>query len=97
MATKTTIWRPNVRVTLDEYGEVEDTESGGEEMTKQGMKRKRAPPTKGPCEHGVKYRSQCKVCGLSAREEALSVQGVRWCVNLRARSCTLLLQGVRWV
>ena len=26
-------------------------------------KRKRAPPTKGPCEHGVKYRSQCKVCG----------------------------------
>ena len=26
-------------------------------------KRKRAPPTKGPCEHGVKYRSHCKVCG----------------------------------
>ena len=25
--TPTTIWRPNVRVTLDEYGEVEDTES----------------------------------------------------------------------
>ena len=24
-AMKTTIWRPNVRVTLDEYGEVEDT------------------------------------------------------------------------
>ena len=29
----------------------------------KGAKRKRAPPTKGPCEHGVKYRSQCKVCG----------------------------------
>ena len=57
-----TIWRPGVRVTLDEYGEVEDTESGGEEVTKKGTKRKRAPPTKGPCEHGVKYRSQCKVC-----------------------------------
>ena len=28
----------------------------------KGAKRKRAPPTKGPCEHGVKYRSKCKVC-----------------------------------
>ena len=28
----------------------------------KGAKRKRAPPTKGPCEHGVKQRSQCKVC-----------------------------------
>ena len=28
----------------------------------KGAKRKRAPPTKGPCEHGVKYRSRCKVC-----------------------------------
>ena len=62
MAMRTTIWRPNVRVTLDEYGEVEDTESGEEEVTKQGTKRKRGPPTKGPCEHGVKYRSRCKVC-----------------------------------
>ena len=63
MTTKpTTIWRPNVRVTLDEYGEVEDTEQEGEEVTKKGTKRKRGPPAKGPCEHGVKYRSQCKVC-----------------------------------
>ena len=29
----------------------------------KGAKRKRAPRTKGPCEHGVKYRSWCKVCG----------------------------------
>ena len=56
------IWRPNVRVSLDEYGEVEDTEQEGEEVSKQGTKRKRAPYTKGPCEHGVKYRSRCKVC-----------------------------------
>jgi len=28
----------------------------------KGAKRKRAPPTKGPCEHGVKKRSNCKVC-----------------------------------
>ena len=56
------IWRPNVRVTLNEDGEVEDTEQEGEEVTKKGTKRKRAPRTKGPCEHGVKYRSNCKVC-----------------------------------
>ena len=62
MAMRKTIWRPNVRVTLNEDGEVEDTESEGEEVTKKGTKRKRAPRTKGPCEHGVKYRSKCKVC-----------------------------------
>ena len=52
MATKTTIWRPNVRVSLDEYGEVEDTEQEGEEVTKKGTKRKRAPPTKGRASTG---------------------------------------------
>ena len=41
----TTIWRPGVKVTLDEYGEVEDTEKVGEEVTKKGTKRKRAPRT----------------------------------------------------
>ena len=25
---------------------------------------------------------------VSARPSALSMQGVRWCINLRARSCT---------
>ena len=110
----------------------------------KGAKRKRAPPTKGPCEHGVKSRSKCKVCGacphgrqrlqckecggvqsastvvsaLSARSavghqsastvvSALSarsavgasicehgrrrntVQGVRWVINMRARSSAL--------
>ena len=73
MATKTTIWRPNVRVSLDEYGEVEDTEQEGEEVTKKGTKRKRAPPTKGPCEHGVKYRSKCKVCGACPHGRQRSV------------------------
>ena len=108
-AMKTTIWRPNVRVTLDEYGEVEDTESEGEELTKKGTKRKRAPPTKGPCEHGVKYRSMQGVQRLSAREAA-ALQGVRWGINLRARSSApharmrrasicehRAVQGVRWV
>ena len=74
----------------------------------KGAKRKRGPPTKGPCEHGVKPRSKCKVCSacphgrrrsrckecggsgnLRARSSAHWVQGVRWCINLRARSCAL--------
>ena len=33
-----------------------------DDASSKGAKRKRAPPTKGPCEHGVKPRSQCKVC-----------------------------------
>ena len=72
MAMRTTIWRPNVRVTLNEDGEVEDTESEGEEVTKKGTKRKRAPRTKGPCEHGVKIPVEMQgVQRLSPREVAL--------------------------
>ena len=53
------IWRPNVsRVLPDEDVEGEVTE----DASSKGTKRKRAPYTKGPCEHGVKYRSKCKVC-----------------------------------
>ena len=88
--TPTTIWRPNVRVTLDEYGEVEDTESGGEEVTKKGTKRKRAPYTKGPCEHGVKYRSQCKVCSACPhgkwRSKCKECGGASICEHGRIRS-----------
>ena len=84
------IWRPNVRVTLDEYGEVEGTESGREELTKQGTKRKRAPPTKGPCEHGVKYRSNCKVCSACPHGRQRSVckecGGASICEHGRRRS-----------
>ena len=62
----------------------------------KGAKRKRAPPTKGPCEHGVKYRSQCKVCSACPhgrqRLSARSAVGH----NLRARSSALSVQGVRW-
>jgi hypothetical protein len=85
-----TIWRPGVRVTLDEYGEVEDTEGGGEEVTKQGTKRKRAPRTKGPCEHGVKYRSKCKVCSACPHGKwrwlCKECGGSQICVHGRERS-----------
>ena len=51
------------------------------DAAEQGVKRKRASPTKGPCEHGVKYRSQCKVCRKCEHgRNALRVQGV-YCVT----------------
>ena len=88
--TKTTIWWPNVRVTLDEYGEIEDTEQEGEEVTNKGTKRKGAPRTKGPCEHGVKYRSQCKVCGAcphgNRRSRCKECGGSGICEHGRERS-----------
>ena len=60
----TTIWQPNLDRLLASVAEMEGSESEEEEKdtTKKGVKRKRAPPTKGPCEHGVKQRSKCKVC-----------------------------------
>jgi hypothetical protein len=61
----TTVWRPRVRIPVPEVDdEVEVGVEVPEEelLTKKGAKRKRAPYTKGPCEHGVKYRSKCKVC-----------------------------------
>ena len=71
----TTVWRPRVRIPVPEVDdEVEVGVEVPEEelLTKKGTKRKRAPCTKGPCEHGVKYRSRCKVCSrLSARSSAL--------------------------
>ena len=59
-----TIWRPDLDRLRASVAEMEGSESEEEEKhaTKKGVKRKRAPPTKGPCEHGVKYRSRCKVC-----------------------------------
>ena len=63
------------------------------DATKKGTKRKRAPYTKGPCEHGVKYRSNCKVCSACPHGSGASVQGVRWGLNLRARSPALSVQG----
>jgi hypothetical protein len=66
----TTWWRPDLKriraeIAAEAALELELEASDGE-GAKQGTKRKRAPPTKypkGPCEHGVKPRSKCKVCG----------------------------------
>ena len=58
----TKVWRPRVRIDVPDVGDVENTDTSREESTKKGTKRKRAPMHFGPCEHGVKYRSRCKVC-----------------------------------
>ena len=57
----TTVWRPKVRIAVPNIDGAEDEVEVPEEVNK-GVKRKRAPRTKGPCEHGVKPRSKCKVC-----------------------------------
>ena len=93
----TTIWRPHVRREIPNIDDAKGEVEVPEEVNK-GTKRKRAPPTKGPCEHGVKPRSKCKVCGACPHGRQRSrVQGVRWGINLRARSSALYVQGVRWV
>jgi len=59
----TTVWRPKVRIAVPDIdGANVDEKRRDESTTTKGTKRKRAPPTKGPCEHGVKQRSRCKVC-----------------------------------
>ena len=57
----TTWWRPDLKK-LRAEAEAEAELLGDVDAAEQGTKRKRGRPTKGPCEHGVKYRSNCKVC-----------------------------------
>jgi len=56
----------------------------------KGAKRKRAPRTKGPCEHGIKYRSKCKVCRACPhgrrRERCKECGGASMCEHGRQRS-----------
>ena len=59
----TTVWEPDLDELRAIVAEIEGWASEEEEdASKQGTKRKRGRPTKGPCEHGVKWRSSCKVC-----------------------------------
>ena len=53
----TTVWRPRVRIAVPDIDGADVDENRRDESTKKGRKRKIAPYTKGPCEHGVKYRS----------------------------------------
>ena len=87
-----TIWRPNLGRLRASVAEMEGSESKEEEKnaTKKGVKRKRAPPTKGPCEHGVKPRSKCKVCSACPhgkwRKLCKECGGSQICQHGRVRS-----------
>ena len=85
-----TIWRPNLgrlRVSVAEMGS--ESEEEEKDATKKGTKRKRAPYTKGPCEHGVKPRSKCKVCSACPhgrqRSKCKECGGASICVHGRER------------
>ena len=93
MAMRTTIWRPDVRMSLDENGEVEDTEKsgrGGDEEGDEAEESLTRTYTKGPCEHGVKYRSTCKVCSTCPhgrrRSQCRECGGASICEHGRQRS-----------
>ena len=105
----TTVWRPRVRIDVPDVGDAEKTDTSREELTTRGTKRKIAPMHRGPCEHGVKHRSNCKVCSACPHGRRRSLckecggssicehgrqrhlmQGVRWVINLRARSSSAL-------
>ena len=58
----TTVWRPRVRIAVPDIDGANVDEKRRDELTTKGTKRKIAPMHRGPCEHGVKYRSNCKVC-----------------------------------
>ena len=59
----TTVWRPRVRIPVPNIdGADVDEQQRVESTTKGTKKRKSAPKHHGPCEHGVKKRSKCKVC-----------------------------------
>jgi hypothetical protein len=77
----TTVWRPRVRIPVPDIDGADADENRRDESTKKGTKRKRAPMHYGPCEHGVKYRSACKVCsacphGRLAHSSARSAVGL---------------------
>ena len=66
----TTEWQPDIDKLLASVAEMEgaddvkaEVEAADGDGANQGVKRKRAPRPTGPCEHGVKWRSRCKVCG----------------------------------
>ena len=86
----TTVWRPKVRIPVPDIDGADVDEKQREELTTKGTKRKRAPPTKGPCEHGVKKRSACKVCSACPhgrrRTQCKQCGGGSICEHSRQRS-----------
>ena len=82
---------PDVKVEPPADDDGINGEDGTTPSEGKGAKRKRAPRTKGPCEHGVKYRSKCKVCsacphGVLRRSRCKECGGSGICEHGRRRS-----------
>ena len=81
---------PDVKVEPPADDDGINWEDGTTHLEGTGAKRKRAPYTKGPCEHGVKQRSKCKVCSACPhgrrRERCKECGGGSICVHGRIRS-----------
>ena len=79
-----------LRAMLKQQAEATDRGVVDSEVTKKGTKRKTAPHTKGPCEHGVRPRSSCKVCSAcphgKRRCTCKECGGASICVHGRRRS-----------
>ena len=93
----TTEWQPDIDKLLASVAEMEgaddvkaEVEAADGDGANQGVKRKRAPRPTGPCEHGVKWRSRCKVCGAcphgKRRRECKECGGASICEHGRRRS-----------
>ena len=93
----TTVWEPDLDELLARVAEMEgaddvkaEVEAADGDGANRGTKRKRAPPTKGPCEHGVKYRSNCTVCRAcphgKRRSRCQECGGASICEHGRQRS-----------
>jgi len=100
----TTVWRPRVRIPVPDIDGADADENRRDESTKKGTKRKRAPRTKGPCEHGVKpaRTARCAVLvrtvvGAVSARSAVGHQSASTVVSAARSRWVTNMQGVRWV
>ena len=85
----TTVWRPRVRIAVPNIDDAEDEVEVPEEVNK-GREAEESPSNKGAMRaRGEEPLGVQGVQRLSARSSALSMQGVRWACNMRARSSAL--------
>ena len=75
-------------------------ECGGKGICEHGRQRSQCKECGGSsiCEHGRQRSDARSAVGHQSASTVVSalVQGVRWGINLRARSSSALVQGVRW-
>ena len=79
-----------MRIAVPDIDGADVDENRRDELTTKGTKRKIAPKHFGPCEHGVKKRSKCKVCRACPhgrqRSDCKECGGASICEHGRVRS-----------